>query len=80
MAKPLRVVVVGDEHGAALTVGEELEKSGYEPAIFLAPGEAELERLAPTSELVIAWARRACRCRSRACWRSPPSTRTRPCW
>ena len=56
MAKPLRVVVVGDEHGAALTVGEELEKSGYEPAIFLAPGEAELERLAPTSELVIAWA------------------------
>jgi diguanylate cyclase (GGDEF)-like protein/PAS domain S-box-containing protein len=55
MGKPLRVVVVGDEHGAALKVVEDLEQSGYEPAMFLAPGEAELERLAPTSEIVIAW-------------------------
>jgi diguanylate cyclase (GGDEF)-like protein/PAS domain S-box-containing protein len=56
MGKPLRVVVVGDEHGAALKVGEDLEACGYEPAIFLAPGEAELERLAPSSEIVIACA------------------------
>jgi diguanylate cyclase (GGDEF)-like protein/PAS domain S-box-containing protein len=56
MGKPLRVVVVGDEHGEALKVGEDLETSGYEPSMFLAPGEAELDRLAPTSEIVIAWA------------------------
>jgi diguanylate cyclase (GGDEF)-like protein/PAS domain S-box-containing protein len=56
MGKPLRVVVVGDEHGAALKVGEDLEACGYEPAIFLAPGQAELERLAPSSEIVIACA------------------------
>jgi diguanylate cyclase (GGDEF)-like protein/PAS domain S-box-containing protein len=54
MGKPLRIVVVGDEHGAALRVGEELEACGYEPAIFLAAGEAELDRLAPASEIVIA--------------------------
>src|SRR5262245_47161424 len=56
MGKPLRVVVVGDEHGAALKVVEDLESSGYEPSMFLACGEADLERLAPTSEIVIAWA------------------------
>ncbi len=56
MGKPLRVVVVGDEHGAALEVGEELGGCGYEPAIFLATGEDELDRLAPSSEIVIACA------------------------
>jgi diguanylate cyclase (GGDEF)-like protein/PAS domain S-box-containing protein len=56
MGKPLRVVVVGDEHGAALKVASDLESSGYEPSMFLACGEADLERLAPTSEIVIAWA------------------------
>ena len=56
MGKPLRVVVVGDEHSAALKIVEDLEQGGYEPAMFLAPGEAELDRLAPTSEIVIAWA------------------------
>jgi diguanylate cyclase (GGDEF)-like protein/PAS domain S-box-containing protein len=56
MGKPLRVVVVGDEHGDALKVGEDLETCGYEPSMFLAPGEAELDRLAPMSEIVIAWA------------------------
>ena len=54
MGKPLRVVVVGDEHGAALKVVEDLESSGYEPSMFLACGEDDLERLAPTSEIVIA--------------------------
>jgi diguanylate cyclase (GGDEF)-like protein/PAS domain S-box-containing protein len=56
MGKPLRVVVVGDEHGAALKVVEDLESTGYEPSMFLACGENDLERLAPTSEIVIAWA------------------------
>jgi len=56
MGKPLRVVVVGDAHGAALKIVEDLEQSGYEPSMFLAPGEADLERLAPGSEIVIAWA------------------------
>jgi diguanylate cyclase (GGDEF)-like protein/PAS domain S-box-containing protein len=56
MGKPLRVVVVGDEHGAALKVVEDLESGGYEPSMFLACGEEDLERLAPTSEIVIAWA------------------------
>jgi len=56
MGKPLRVVVVGDAHGAALRTASDLEQAGYEPAVFLAPGEAEFERLAPSSEVVIAWA------------------------
>lgn len=56
MGKPLRVVVVGDAHGVALRTVADLEQAGYEPAVFLAPGEAELERLAPASEIVIAWA------------------------
>ena len=56
MGKPLRVVVVGDDHSAALRITEDLEASGYEPAMFLAPGEAELDQLAPTSEIVVAWA------------------------
>jgi len=56
MGKPLRVVVVADEHGIALKIVEDLERSGYEPSVFLAPGEDDLERLAPTSEIVIAWA------------------------
>jgi len=56
MGKPLRVVVVGDAHGAALKTASDLEQAGYEPAVFLAPGEAEFERLAPGSEIVIAWA------------------------
>ena len=53
MGKPLRVVVVGDTHAAALKAVGDLEQAGYEPTVFLAPGEADLERLAPTSELVI---------------------------
>src|SRR6185295_14923507 len=60
MGKPLRVVVAGDEHGTALRVVEDLETGGYEPSMFLAPGEDELGRLAPTSEIVIAWAGATC--------------------
>ena len=56
MGKPLRVVVVGDAHGAALRTAGDLEQAGYEPSVFLAPGEAEFERLAPGCEIVIAWA------------------------
>ena len=56
MGKPLRVVIVGDAHGAALRTAGELEQAGYEPSVFLAPGEAEFERLAPAAEIVIAWA------------------------
>jgi diguanylate cyclase (GGDEF)-like protein/PAS domain S-box-containing protein len=54
MGKPLKVVVVGDTHAAALKVGLDLEECGYEPAIFLAPGEADLERLAPSCDIVLA--------------------------
>ncbi len=56
MGKPLRVVVVGDAHGAALRTAGDLEQAGYEPSVFLAPGEAEFQRLAPAAEIVIAWA------------------------
>ena len=56
MVRPLKVVVVGDVHSAALRVAEDFEKSGYEPAVFLAPSEAELERIAPDCEMVVAWA------------------------
>ena len=56
MGKPLKVVVVGDEHGAALGVATDLEHGGYEPTLFLAPGEADLERIAPGCELVVACA------------------------
>lgn len=56
MGKPLRVVVVGDAHGAALRTVGDLEQAGYEPSVFLAPGEGDLERLAPSAELLIAWA------------------------
>jgi diguanylate cyclase (GGDEF)-like protein/PAS domain S-box-containing protein len=56
MGKPLKVVVVGDAHGAALKVASDLEQGGYEPAVFLAAGEADLERIAPGCEIVIAWA------------------------
>jgi len=56
MGKPLKVVVVGDAHAAALKVASDLEQGGYEPAVFLAAGEADLERIAPGCELVLAWA------------------------
>ena len=56
MGKPLRVVVVGDAHTAALNVASDLEQGGFEPAVFLAPGEADLERIAPGCELIVAWA------------------------
>jgi diguanylate cyclase (GGDEF)-like protein/PAS domain S-box-containing protein len=56
MGKPLKVVVVGDAHRAALRVASDLEHLGYEPAMFLAPGEADLQRIAPGCELVLAWA------------------------
>ncbi len=56
MGKPLKVLVVGDEHAVALKVASDLERSGYEPAIFLASSEAEIERIAPGCELVLAWA------------------------
>jgi diguanylate cyclase (GGDEF)-like protein/PAS domain S-box-containing protein len=56
MDKALRVVVVGDTHTAALNVVSDLERGGFEPAVFLAPGEADLERIAPGCELVLAWA------------------------
>ena len=52
----LKVVVVGDAHTAALNVAADLEQSGFEPAVFLAPGEADLERIAPGCELIVAWA------------------------
>jgi diguanylate cyclase (GGDEF)-like protein/PAS domain S-box-containing protein len=54
MDKPLRVVVVGDAHTAALNVAKDLERAGFEPAVFLAPGEADLERIAPGCELILA--------------------------
>ncbi len=53
---PLKVVVVGDAHAAALKVASDLEQGGYEPSVFLAPGEADLERIAPGCDLVLAWA------------------------
>jgi diguanylate cyclase (GGDEF)-like protein/PAS domain S-box-containing protein len=56
MDKPLKVVVVGDSHATALRVASDLEQDGYEPAVFLAPGETELERIAPGCDLVLAWA------------------------
>ena len=56
MGKPLKVVVVGDAHAAALKVASDLEQGGYEPAVFLAAGEADLERIAPGCEIVLAWA------------------------
>ena len=56
MDKPLRVVVVGDVHTAALNVASDLERAGFEPAVFLAPGETDLERIAPGCELILAWA------------------------
>jgi len=56
MSKPLRVVVVGDAHIAALNVASDLEQGGFEPSVFLAPGEADLERIAPGCELIVAWA------------------------
>jgi diguanylate cyclase (GGDEF)-like protein/PAS domain S-box-containing protein len=55
MGKPLKVVVVGDSHSAVLKVADDFEKCGYEPAVFLAPDEAELERIAPDCEFVVAW-------------------------
>jgi diguanylate cyclase (GGDEF)-like protein/PAS domain S-box-containing protein len=54
MGKPLKVVVVGDAHSAALKVAEDLQRGGYEPAVFLAAGEADLERIAPGCDLVFA--------------------------
>jgi diguanylate cyclase (GGDEF)-like protein/PAS domain S-box-containing protein len=54
MDKPLRVVVVGDAHTAALDVARDLEQGGFDPAVFLAPGEADLERIAPGCELIVA--------------------------
>jgi diguanylate cyclase (GGDEF)-like protein/PAS domain S-box-containing protein len=56
MGKPLKVVVVGDAHGSALKVASDLEQGGYEPSVFLAAGEADLERIAPGCEIVLAWA------------------------
>lgn len=52
----LKVVVVGDADTAALAVASDLEQSGFEPAVFLAPDEADLERIAPGCELIVAWA------------------------
>jgi len=56
MDKPLRVVVVGDAHTAALNVASDLKQGGFEPSVFLAPGEADLERIAPGCDLILAWA------------------------
>jgi diguanylate cyclase (GGDEF)-like protein/PAS domain S-box-containing protein len=56
MGRPLRVVVVGDAHTAALNVASDLESCGFEPAVFLAPSPADLERVAPGSDLIVAWA------------------------
>jgi diguanylate cyclase (GGDEF)-like protein/PAS domain S-box-containing protein len=54
MGRPLKVVVVADAHVAALDVASDLERAGYEPAVFLAPGEKDIERLAPGAELLVA--------------------------
>jgi diguanylate cyclase (GGDEF)-like protein/PAS domain S-box-containing protein len=56
MGKPVKVLVVGDEHADALNVASELETSGYDPAIFLATTEAEIERIGPGCEIVLGWA------------------------
>ena len=56
MGKPLKVVVVGDAHDAALAIATDLENGGFEPVLFLAPGEADLERIAPGCDLVVACA------------------------
>ncbi len=55
MGEALRVVVVGDAHPAALNVASDLKEAGFEPAVFLASGEADLERIAPGCELIVAW-------------------------
>lgn len=54
MGKPLKVVVVGDAHTAAVSVSSDLEACGYDASVFLAAGEKDLERLAPTCAVVIA--------------------------
>jgi diguanylate cyclase (GGDEF)-like protein/PAS domain S-box-containing protein len=54
MGKPLKVVVVADAHVTAVSVASDLESSGYEPSVFLAPGEADLQRLAQTGEIIVA--------------------------
>jgi diguanylate cyclase (GGDEF)-like protein/PAS domain S-box-containing protein len=56
MGKPVRVLVVGDTHDVALRTATELELAGYEPSVFLAAGEEDLERLARGSEVTLAWA------------------------
>ena len=56
MGKPLKVVVVGDAQTAALSAASDLEQCGFEPAVFLAPGEVDLERIAPGCEIILAWA------------------------
>jgi diguanylate cyclase (GGDEF)-like protein/PAS domain S-box-containing protein len=56
MGKPVKVLVVGDAHADALKVASDLDRGGYQPAVFLASTEAEIERIAPTCELVLAWA------------------------
>jgi diguanylate cyclase (GGDEF)-like protein/PAS domain S-box-containing protein len=54
MGNPLKVVVVADAHVAAVSIASDLEASGYEPSVFLAPGEADLQRLAQGSEIIVA--------------------------
>jgi len=54
MGKPLKVVVVGDGHTAGLDVASDLQRCGYEAAVFLASTESEVERIAPGCELVLA--------------------------
>ena len=56
MGTPLKVVVAGDAHTVALEIAADLESGGFEPALFLAPGEADLERIAPGCDLVVACA------------------------
>ena len=56
----LKVWLDRDEVRPGSSFVEDLETGGYEPSMFLAPGEDELGRLAPTSEIVIAWAGATC--------------------
>jgi diguanylate cyclase (GGDEF)-like protein/PAS domain S-box-containing protein len=56
MGKPLKVVVVADAHADGLDVAADLQRCGYEAAVFVAPSEAEVERIAPGCELVVALA------------------------
>ncbi len=55
MSRPLTVVVAGDSQNAALKVVADLEQCGFAPSFSLARSEAELERLVPGCQFLVAW-------------------------